>query len=87
MKSEAEIRCPRCAWRPTALDRWQCYPGCDTVWNTFWTRGLCPGCGHQWLETACLKCRVTSPHEQWYHYPDGQSVDEQHANTNELEHA
>ena len=78
MKSEAEIYCPLCAWQPSAMDRWWCYPGCQTVWNTFWTRGLCPGCEHQWLETMCLKCRRMSPHESWYHYPDGEdeSTDE-----------
>ena len=42
------------------------------MWNTFWTRGVCPGCGHQWRETACLQCRKKSPHESWYHYPDGE---------------
>jgi hypothetical protein len=72
VKAEAEIYCPLCAWRPKALDRWWCSPGCGAVWNTFWTRGLCPGCGHQWLETACYACRKMSPHESWYHYPDGQ---------------
>jgi hypothetical protein len=72
MKREAEIYCPLCAWRPKATDRWWCHPGCRTEWNTFWTRGLCPGCGHQWLETACLRCQRMSPHESWYHYPDDQ---------------
>jgi hypothetical protein len=70
MKREAEIYCPLCAWRPKATDRWWCHPGCGAEWNTFWTRGLCPGCGHQWLETACLRCQRMSPHESWYHYPD-----------------
>ena len=72
MKREAEIYCPKCSWRPSATDRWMCYPACGTVWNTFWTRGLCPGCGHQWQETQCLRCHKMSPHESWYHYPDGQ---------------
>ena len=78
MKGEPEIYCPLCAWRPRATDRWRCRPGCGTVWNTFWTRALCPGCGHQWLETACLKCGKMSPHESWYHYPGGQgeSIDD-----------
>ena len=72
VKREAEIYCPKCSWRPSATDRWMCYPACGTVWNTFWTRGLCPGCGHQWQETQCLRCHKMSPHESWYHYPDGQ---------------
>jgi hypothetical protein len=57
------------------------------VWNTFWTRGLCPGCGHQWQETQCLRCRKMSPHESWYHYPDGQqnSTDNDEIERKELE--
>jgi len=85
--SEAKIYCPKCSWRPSATDRWQCYPKCGTVWNTFWTRGLCPGCGHQWQETQCLRCRKMSPHESWYHYPDGQdeSTDEKELVREEIE--
>ncbi len=58
------IRCPRCAWRPRAGSRWQC--DCGQVWNTFDTRGRCPGCGHQWTITACLSCGDFSPHDDWY---------------------
>jgi len=65
-----EIYCPRCGWRPSAQDRWQCTPQCATVWNTFWTRGLCPGCGMQWHETQCLGCQRHSPHQHWYHVPE-----------------
>jgi hypothetical protein len=88
-KREAEIYCPLCAWRPTATDRWICHPECGTVWNTFWTRGLCPGCGHQWRETACLRCQRMSPHEYWYHYPDGrqQSADDAEVKQGKLETA
>ncbi|HZI17046.1 MAG TPA: hypothetical protein VEY09_00480 [Pyrinomonadaceae bacterium] len=70
------IRCPLCRWRPRASDRWVCYGGgtppehfsggCLAEWNTFETRGLCPGCGHQWRWTACLACEGWSPHEDWY---------------------
>ncbi len=58
------IRCPRCAWRPRATSRWGC--DCGHVWNTFDTRGRCPGCGHQWQVTACLSCHAFAPHEAWY---------------------
>ena len=87
MKGEAEIYCPKCSWRPSATDRWWCVPGCRTVWNTFWTRGLCPGCGHQWQETQCLRCHKMSPHESWYHYPDGQdeSTDDAEIEREEIE--
>jgi hypothetical protein len=68
-KERADIHCPKCQWRPGPLDRWMCTPSCGTVWNTFWTRGVCPGCSVKWPITACLACEQYSPHEAWYHYP------------------
>lgn len=68
---EPEIRCPRCAWKPKAESRWACKPECGTVWNTFWTGGVCPGCGHAWQHTQCPNCHQRSPHKDWYHFPDG----------------
>jgi len=71
----SHIRCPLCRWRPDARSSWECgecdYPeyffdGCGMEWNTFDTRGLCPGCGHQWRWTACLSCGGWSLHEDWY---------------------
>jgi hypothetical protein len=70
MRPEAEIYCPVCAYRPKPEDRWYCSPGCGACWNTFWTHGVCPGCGHQWIHTQCLACSVISPHEAWYHFPN-----------------
>ena len=73
------IRCPLCRWRPRASSRWFCgdcghpeyfYGGCGTAWNTFVTRGLCPGCNHQWRWTACLSCDGWSPHEEWYEHSE-----------------
>lgn len=69
------IRCPHCTWQPRPTSRWLCSDspppegfrgGCGTVWNTFDTRGLCPGCGHQWRWTTCLRCYQWSLHEDWY---------------------
>jgi hypothetical protein len=69
------VRCPLCAWQPTAADRWLCARqgppenydgGCGTAWNTFLTRGRCPGCDHQWRWTACLSCHGWAPHDDWY---------------------
>lgn len=69
------IRCPVCQWQPTASSRWMCsncgypeffYHACGTVWNTFDTRGRCPGCQHQWRWTMCLSCWAWSRHEDWY---------------------
>ena len=69
--NEPEIYCPKCGWRPRAEDRWSCVPSCGTVWNTFWTRGVCPGCGIEWQRTQCLACGEVSPHKAWYHWPEG----------------
>lgn len=58
------IRCPKCRWNPRATDRWMCL--CGHTWNTFDTRGKCPGCSHQWNETMCLSCLEWSEHVTWY---------------------
>ena len=69
------IRCPLCAWQPVPSSLWSCVSvgapehfdrGCGTAWNTFLTRGRCPGCAHQWRFTSCLQCHQWSPHEEWY---------------------
>jgi hypothetical protein len=70
------IRCPRCRWRPRRGDRWLCtWHGCGTSWNTFETRGRCPGCGHQWTDTCCLACHRWSRHLDWYEPGDGAAPD------------
>ena len=70
-----DIRCPLCSWRPSAESRWYCsaegtpepsFAGCGAEWNTFATRGRCPGCGHQWRWTSCHRCEQWSLHEDWY---------------------
>lgn len=69
------IRCPLCSWRPDASSVWCCdcvdtpepmFESCGMVWNTFSTRGRCPGCGHEWHWTSCLRCGESSLHEAWY---------------------
>ena len=69
------IRCPRCSWQPTPASEWCCFGAgtpeppfewCGTTWNTFTTRGRCPGCQHQWKWTSCLRCAEFSLHEDWY---------------------
>ena len=70
------IRCPLCEWQPAASSRWACldhpgFPeffraGCGTAWNTFDTRGRCPGCSYQWRWTICLRCAGWSLHDDWY---------------------
>jgi hypothetical protein len=60
----SRIRCPKCQWIPHSHDRWMCH--CHHVWNTFDTRGKCPGCAFQWTQTMCLACLKFSEHEAWY---------------------
>lgn len=74
-ESVRRIRCPRCQWQPAASSTWVCwsgegpeppFPSCGTTWNTFATAGHCPGCGHQWQWTSCLRCHEWSLHVDWY---------------------
>ena len=69
------IRCPLCRWQPGSNSLWFCadadapeffYGGCGAMWNTFETRGKCPGCNHQWRWTSCLRCGGWARHEDWY---------------------
>jgi hypothetical protein len=69
------IRCPLCGWQPAPSSVWACqssstpepfFPGCGTVWNTFTTGGVCPGCSHKWKWTSCPGCGGWSLHEDWY---------------------
>lgn len=58
------IRCPKCAWQPQKHHRWYCH--CGHCWNTFETRGVCPGCHFVWQQTACHRCEQWSAHADWY---------------------
>jgi hypothetical protein len=75
MQDKAEIYCPVCESHPGPEDRWECVPSCGTVWNTFWIRGVCPGCTSKLPKTQCLKCGEVSAHEAWYHYLPEQERD------------
>jgi hypothetical protein len=76
---EPEIYCPQCKWRPVAESRWSCVPSCGTLWNTFWTGGVCPDCGIRWEKTQCPACGKLSPHKDWYHWPDGREPADEEA--------
>ncbi len=78
--STRRVRCPQCQWNPSPSSRWSClehrghpeyfHGGCGTAWNTFQTRGRCPGCSYQWRFTVCLQCAQWSPHDEWYETAD-----------------
>jgi hypothetical protein len=74
VEKQPEIYCPACAYRPRPDDRWACIPSCGTSWHTFWTAGVCPGCGHFWQKTQCPACGVLSPHKAWYYLPTDEPV-------------
>ncbi len=65
-----KIRCPGCGWKPRKDSLWSCSEPCFHTWNTFDTRGRCPGCSRQWTHTACLQCSGWFLHEDWYVKPD-----------------
>jgi hypothetical protein len=79
-KGFSRIRCPLCGWSPSAASLWACeshgtpepFFGCGTMWNTFATRGKCPGCAHQWRWTSCLRCHEWSLHDDWYWDGEGE---------------
>ena len=61
---EANIRCPKCEWKPLPDSTWGC--DCGHAWNTFDTYGQCPRCRKVWKNTQCLTCAKWSPHADWY---------------------
>jgi hypothetical protein len=63
----ADIRCPKCGFEPPPQLQWGCFPdGCGYIWNTFATHGVCPRCRKFWHDTACPRCHMWSPHDDWY---------------------
>lgn len=71
VRDGGRIRCPKCSWEPAKSDRWCCEPGCSSVWNTFDTRGVCPGCEKRWHDTMCLRCGRWSRLDDWYANENG----------------
>jgi hypothetical protein len=68
LEHKIHISCPKCGWEPDGGSYWVCSV-CKTKWNTFETRGCCPGCGKIYEETWCpgnKGCGQVSPHADWY---------------------
>ena len=57
--------CPGCGEAPPRGAYWQC-EHCVTRFDTFETRGRCPGCGAWYLETACPHCHASNHVDAWY---------------------
>ncbi len=68
--ADIRIACPNCDWEPDGRAHWVC-DACFTVWDTFDTTGICPGCRKQFTHTDCVPtaggCPTNSPHLDWYH--------------------
>ncbi len=66
---EEYVRCPKCGWEPDESCIWVC-DVCNTKWNTFETRGQCPGCSKVFIDTACSRkwggCGQMSLNADWY---------------------
>jgi hypothetical protein len=63
--ADARIRCPLCAAVVSPDERWHC-EFCNCYWNTFATRGRCPGCNFRYPATVCGACDRMSHHDDWY---------------------
>ena len=59
-----EFACPVCKAAPPIGDYWVC-SGCKKKFDTFQTQAVCPQCGNQFAETACLDCGRRNPMSHW----------------------
>ncbi len=64
----AEAACPACKAHPLDGNFWQC-EHCGTRFDTFASRGVCPGCGAEFPQTRCFDCLHASPMAQWFAQP------------------
>jgi Zn-dependent protease len=64
MPRHDDAACPSCGTRPLAGEFWGC-GACGARFDTFAKRGICPGCGQRFEQTACPDCFKSYPMEQW----------------------
>jgi Zn-dependent protease len=57
--------CPACEKSPPRGQFWMC-EHCQSKFDTFATRGRCPGCGAWFLETTCPHCHATNHIDGWF---------------------
>ena len=56
--------CPSCRTAPPVGAYWKCGK-CEQPFDTFETRGVCPHCAAQYLNTMCLDCQEQRPMSDW----------------------
>jgi len=56
--------CPSCRTAPPMGAYWTCGK-CGQPFDTFATRGVCPHCAAQYLQTMCLDCQEQRPINDW----------------------
>ena len=56
--------CPSCRTAPPLGPFWKC-GACGQSFDTFETRGVCPGCAHEYPVTMCLDCSEQRPMTEW----------------------
>jgi len=56
--------CPSCRTAPPMGAYWTCGK-CGQPFDTFATRGVCPHCAAQYLQTMCLDCQEQRPMNDW----------------------
>jgi Zn-dependent protease len=60
-----DAACPNCEFQPLVGEFWGC-GRCGTRFDTFTHRGVCPGCGQRYEQTACPECLKSHPIEEWF---------------------
>ncbi|MBY0523451.1 MAG: site-2 protease family protein [Gemmataceae bacterium] len=60
-----DLACPHCKEPPFKGDFWGC-DQCETRFDTFAHRGVCPRCAARFDETACPECGRHSPIGEWF---------------------
>jgi Zn-dependent protease len=56
--------CPSCRTAPPIGPIWRCNK-CETKFDTFETRGVCPQCSARFEKTTCLDCRHQAHISEW----------------------
>lgn len=56
--------CPSCKSAPPIGNYWGC-SNCKKGFDTFAAQAVCPNCGNQFTETACVDCGRHYPFSQW----------------------